>query len=297
MRKALAGGLGGFGVVLATTFAPSVITPKWQAFGFIVGVAIMAVAVLYAATPWLRARSGRIDRVCASLGIAATGSPPVLVPDEHRDELRAVVKNAVDQLAHPQPVFWPVNNPRLKAAAAAHFPELTALIRAYSAASRALVASHQALTGRVADECEARGIGAPVYDAHQVWPVIYSRLFAIAEDRMRADQYVFVWRRSIGPSSVSIHQPDSEDRPVAILDAEPPETLDERVEEATDRIELLFRDATKWVELGAVRTAFNTERALLLEARERGDHDMARELIHVVSDCPTCALNRGVTHA
>lgn len=81
--------------------------------GWVPGVILFALAVAAAIVLWTPVRGW--------LGIPGSHAPRLVVPDEHRDELRAAVKDAVNALNHPAPVFWPVDNARLKAATAAHF--------------------------------------------------------------------------------------------------------------------------------------------------------------------------------
>ena len=225
----------------------------------LIGVTMMAVAGLLALavlTSWLRPRWAWVDHCYTFVGIAPPSDVRALVPDEHHAELRAVVQGAAQQMAHPAPVFWPVDNPRLQRAAAAHFPDLTVLVRAYAAAERTLNGTHAALTERITGECESRGVteSDPTLRVHAA---LYSRLLAIAEDRVPHEGYAAEW------------------------------------EAAPTLPGLTFTDALDWPEVGAIRDAYDAERAALLAARARADHDVAREVLYATPDCPTCALNLG----
>jgi hypothetical protein len=226
----------------------------------LIGFALMVIGGLLGAAAlaeWMRPRWTVVDRCYAYLGIAPLSSDmSVLVPDEHRTELRAVVKNALDDLDRPAPELSPVDNPRLKAAAAAHFPELLALTRAYTAAERELHAAHEALTRRITSECESRGIteSTPVLQVHAA---LYSRLLLVAEHRMPPERYGADWTDKGGMS------------------------------------DLHFADAVAWAEVSAIRTAYDAERAARLAARDQANNDAARELIYATPHCPTCALNLG----
>ena len=180
---------------------------------------------------------------------------PTLVPDEHRTELRSAVHEAVRELEHPATVLWPVDNPRLKAAAAAHFPELTASVHAYSAAARRLNAAHKALTARISAECEARGITGSQRSL-RVHAAMYSPLLAVAERRMPLED--------AAQSQNGGGLPD-----------------------------LTLEDAAAWTEVSEIRSAYDAEQAAKRPALERARHDATREIFHATAACPTCALNMG----
>lgn len=225
----------------------------------LIGVAMMAVAgllALAALASWLRPRWAWVDHCYTFVGVAPPSDMRALVLDEHRAELRAVVQKAAQQMAHPAPVFWPVDNPRLKRAAAAHFPDLTVLVRAYVAAERTLNAAHAALTERITAECESRGVteSEPVLRVHAA---LYSRLLAIAEHRVPPELYAAEW------------------------------------EAAPALPRLTFSDAVDWPEVAAIRAAYDAERVARLTALERAGEDAARETLYATPDCPTCALNLG----
>ena len=224
------------------------------------------------------------------------------VPDRHRNGLLAFVAKVIYELEAEDPatLFWRYEGAPVDKDVAAHFPELSALVREWHTASERSDMAASALKDRLTVECDLRGVWAPPYDVFRVLATVLPILNSIAKNRRSPASFAFGWRTSedpppsIGatPAMVTVCTVRSAE-PVAILPADPRDTLDARVKEITDRVEDLYQDAQLWEELDQVGATFDAELALRIRVLARAERDATREIIAMVPDCDICEINLG----
>jgi hypothetical protein len=227
------------------------------------------------------------------------------VPDKHRAVLRKFVSDVVRELEHPRPLFLPPDSPfagpdgaLLAGAYGAHFPALAPILNEYTKQGQRLQDAQTALTARLVDECATRGIAEPTYNVLQVHGILCPVLRAIAEDRRDATNFRFAWQvcpdppppATGWPTTASVSTAGSE-QPTATLPAEPSDDLRSRADEITDRVDRLFTDALKWIEMHDIRVAHDALLSLQPAALDQARLDATREQIRMTPDCRICALN------